>query len=70
MTHDEHMPTETDTLIGTAEAARILGKSPRTVHRLVASGRLTPAHVAPGGYAGSYLFRREDVQALANEVAA
>ena len=64
------MPTETEALIGTAEAARILGKSPRTVHRLVSTGRLIPAHVAPGGYAGSFLFRREDVEALASEVAA
>jgi len=64
------MPTETDALIGTAEAARILGKSPRTVHRLVDSGRLVPAIVAPGGYAGSYLFRREDVEALRQEAAA
>jgi excisionase family DNA binding protein len=58
------MPTETEALIGTAEAARILGKSPRTVHRLVDSGKLTPAFVAPGGYAGSFLFRRSDVEAL------
>lgn len=59
------MPTQTDALIGSAEAAQILGKSVRSVHRLVDSGHLTPALVAPGGRAGSYLFRREDVEALA-----
>ena len=51
-------------LIGSTEAARILGKSPRTVHRLVQSGSLKPAAIAPGGYAGAYLFHRADVEAL------
>ena len=51
-------------LIGSTEAARILGKSPRTVHRLVKSGALTPAVHAPGGFAGAYLFNRADVEAL------
>ena len=54
----------TEDLIGTAEAARILGKSPRTVHRLVDSGDLTPALTAPGGRAGAYLFHRSDVEKL------
>ena len=62
------MPTPPD-LIGTTEAARILGKSPRTVHRLVAAGRLTPAITAPGGFAGAYLFDRRDVEALAADKA-
>jgi excisionase family DNA binding protein len=53
-----------DELIGSAEAARILGKSPRTVHRLVKAGTLTPAHVAPGGFVGSFLFNRSDVEEL------
>jgi excisionase family DNA binding protein len=56
--------SQTDDLIGSAEAARILGKSPRTIHRLVDSGTLTPAVVAPGGFAGAFLFRRADVEAL------
>lgn len=51
-------------LIGSAEAATILGKSPRTVHRLVESGTLTPAMKAPGGFAGIYLFHRADVEAV------
>lgn len=53
-----------DDLIGSTEAARILGRSPRTIHRLVEAGELTPAVVAPGGFAGAFLFRRADVEAL------
>ena len=65
------MPTnEQPELIGSAEAARILGKSPRTVHRLVEAGNLTPAMTAPGGRAGAFLFRRSDVEALAKSAAA
>jgi len=52
-------------LIGTAEAARLLFCSHRTVHRMVKAGELTPAHVAPGGPAGIFLFNRSDVEALA-----
>lgn len=55
--------TNTD-LIGSVEAAAILGKSPRTVHRLVEAGELTPAHVAPGGFKGVYLFDRSAIEAL------
>lgn len=58
--------TDTD-LIGSAEAARILGRSSTTIHRLVDTGQLTPAVVAPGGRAGVFLFRRADVEALAAE---
>lgn len=54
----------TTDLIGTADAAAILGKSPRTVHRLVESGDLVPAMVAPGGFAGAFLFHRSDIEAL------
>lgn len=56
-------------LIGSVAAARILGKSPRSIHRLVKSGELTPALIAPGGFAGSYLFNRADVEALARAAA-
>lgn len=56
-------------LIGSAEAARLLRKSQRTVHRLVASGALKPAMTAPGGFAGVYLFNRADVEALAQDAA-
>jgi excisionase family DNA binding protein len=60
------MPNE-PTLIGTTETAKLLGKSPRTVHRLVQAGRLRPAMVAPGGYVGTFLFDRADVEALVSE---
>ena len=68
MTHDESMTN--DDLIGTAEAARIISKSPRTIHRLVLSGGLSPALVAPGGHSGSYLFHRADIEALAAKASA
>lgn len=61
------MHEATETLIGSAEAARILGKSPRTIHRLVKSGDLKPVYTAPGGQHGSYLFTRATVAALAAE---
>lgn len=63
------MTTPDTPLIGTTEAARLLGKSPRTVHRLVKAGALAPAVIAPGGYSGAYLFRREDVEALTESAA-
>ena len=49
--------------IGSAEAAKILGKSQRTVIRMVEAGRLAPAATVPGGH-GIYLFNRKDVEAL------
>lgn len=58
--HDEHMRHED--LIGTVEAARLIGRSPRTIHRLVHSGVLAPAVVAPGGNSGVYLFKRSDIE--------
>lgn len=57
-------------LIGTTEAARILGRSPRTVHRLVQAGELVPAYTAPGGPHGTYLFRLADLEALTEGTAA
>lgn len=67
MTHGECM---TNDLIGSTEAAALLGKSSRTVHRMVRDGKLTPAMTAPGGFAGTYLFNRADVERLASEAAA
>ncbi len=61
--------TKPDDLIGSREAAEILGKSQRTVHRLVTAGSLIPAVVASGGYAGVYLFKRADVERLAEAAA-
>lgn len=57
-------------LIGSTDAGRLLGRSPRTVHRLVQSGALKPAMTAPGGAYGAYLFKRSDVEALAAKKAA
>lgn len=57
-------------LVGTVEAAQILGKSPRTVHRMVKAGELTPALVAPGGFAGAYLFDRSEIERVKAEAAA
>lgn len=65
-----HMPHTDTPLIGTAEAARILDKSHRTIHRLVKSGDLIPAMTAPGGPSGVFLFNRADVERLAKERAA
>lgn len=59
-----------EALIGTTEAARILRKSPRTIHRLVQAGELVPAMTAPGGPHGTYLFRLADLEAMAEDTAA
>ncbi len=65
------MPPTEGPLIGTVEAARILGGvSHRTVHRLVESGDLTPSMTAPGGKNGTFLFDRADVERLAKVRAA
>ena len=56
-------------LIGSAEAARLLGCSPRTIHRMVTVGTLVPAMTAPGGSAGVFLFNRADVLGLSEAVA-
>jgi excisionase family DNA binding protein len=45
---------------GTAEAARKLGVSVRTVHRLVAAGKLKTALKLPGD-TGAYLFHPRDL---------
>lgn len=50
-------------LIGTADAAKILGVSERTAKRLASSGRL-PAAVKMPGETGAYLFRRSDVERM------
>jgi len=61
----EHMP-ETQ-LIGSAEAARILHTSQRTVTRLVASGQLPVMQTIPGGYAGIHLYERAEVERVKAE---
>ena len=56
-------------LIGSAEAARLLGRSPRTIHRMVKAGTIVPAMTAPGGNVGVFLFNRADVEALVTAAA-
>ncbi|MEV4902389.1 helix-turn-helix domain-containing protein [Citricoccus sp. NPDC055426] len=51
--------------IGTAETARILRVSKRTVHNRVDAGILTPITKIEGR-TGAYVFDRETVQALAD----
>ena len=67
MSHCDSMRLMTTTadLIGTAEAASVLGVSHRTVHRLTRDGKLVRALTAPGGFAGAFLFHRADVERLA-----
>lgn len=61
MTHED--------LIGSPEAGSILGKSPRTIHRMVQAGVLTPALTAPGGPHGAYLFSRAEIERVKAEAA-
>lgn len=58
----------TERLVGSTKAAQMIGRSPRTIHRLVDEGRLVPAVVAPGGRNGAYLFRAVDVEQLARDL--
>lgn len=51
-------------LVSTAQAAAILNRHVRSVHRLIATGALVPAVKIPGK-TGAYLFNRADVEALA-----
>jgi len=50
-------------LITATEAAVALGKSRRSIARLLESGRLVPAMKLPGDN-GAYLFNRSDVDDL------
>lgn len=59
------MPTQS-TLIGSAEAVRLLKVHPVTLSRWVKDGKLVPAHKLPGKN-GAYLFNRADIDALATE---
>lgn len=53
-------------IITTGEAGRILGRSARTVQRLIESGQLPTIGKLPGTV-GHFLLDRAVVQALANE---
>jgi len=63
MTHAVRMP-DADDLITSSEAARILGRSARTVARLAKAGELPHAGRLTAAR-GVYLFRRSDVEAFA-----
>ncbi|MET0725941.1 MAG: helix-turn-helix domain-containing protein [Leifsonia sp.] len=52
-----------NTLVGTDAAAQILGVARSTVTRWAQSGRLDPV-VKTTGIRGTYIFRREDVEAM------
>lgn len=56
------MPDLTE-LITTAQVAERLGKTPRTVQRMVASGALVPAATFPGK-TGANLFDPSDIDRL------
>lgn len=50
-------------LLTSPQVGQMIGRSARTVHRLVEAGRLVPAQRLPGPN-GPMLFRRADVEAL------
>jgi excisionase family DNA binding protein len=54
-------------LLSTTRAAVLLDCSLKTVHRLVADGKLTPYMLAPGGPHGAFMFKRSDVERLAKK---
>ena len=54
-------------LIGSAEAAELLGIDRATISRWVAAGRLTPAGKIPG-LTGARMFHRKDVEALRERI--
>ena len=57
-----------DDLIRSREAAEILHRDVRTIHRWVDDGRLPVAIKVPG-YRGGYLFHRREVEAFAADLA-
>lgn len=60
---------EQQTLVSTAEAAEIIGRSIATVNRFVREGLLAPAMQYPGS-TGARMYHRADVEALRAEVTA
>lgn len=56
--------SQSDDLLTSTQAGLILGKSGRTVVRMVEKGLVTP-HVKLPGENGPFLFRRTDIEALA-----
>lgn len=62
------MPNETD-LVAVSEVAALLGKSVRTVHRMIQAGELKPV-MKIGGGTGAYLFQRAEIEAAIEQRAA
>ena len=56
--------TQSGTMVTSAQAAEILGKSVRTVHRMAFEGQLDVVAKLPG-LTGAWLFNRADVERLA-----
>lgn len=56
-------------LLTSVQVAILLGKSARTVHRMAEAGTLPVAQKLPGPN-GAFLFRREDIAALAERATA
>lgn len=55
-------------LIGTSGAAKLLGRSNKTIHRWIADGKLQPAgRVDNGNVNDAILLYRADVEALAQQ---
>lgn len=55
-------------LISSPEVARMINRSPRTVHRLVENGELTPVAKLPGPN-GAFVFTREQAEELVERFA-
>lgn len=58
---------KTGDLVSTAEAAKMLGKSIRTVHRMAQDGRIPAVKLGAG--TSSWVFDRADVEAAARDAA-
>jgi predicted site-specific integrase-resolvase len=59
------MATDTPDLVGTVEAAEIIGCERSSLSRWVALGKIAPALQVGTGTTGAHLFHRSDVEALA-----
>lgn len=62
-----HPMPDVDDLLGSREAARLLGIDRSTLTRWVRDGRIAPIHTLPGA-TGAHLFRRSDLEELASEI--
>lgn len=62
-TNRESIPVQRDDLLTSTQAGALIGKSGRTVIRLMEAGQITPVAKLPGSK-GAFLFRRADVERL------